>query len=140
MVHDSYHYTKLYSYWMNWLNLRDILNTACNIMSAAYKGWVGRLTMPVDTVNQVVCTVSQTDGHSNPDHTTQSVDIEWNSLGPHATLLMLPSGRVCDGPAWLDRVSNKPSVKADLLIYSICHMNCVTECLSAAIIMKILKN
>jgi len=30
--------------------------------------------------------------------------------------------RACDGPAWLDRVSKNPSVKADLLIYS----NCVT--------------
>jgi len=30
--------------------------------------------------------------------------------------------RVCDGPAWLDRVAKKPSVKANLLIYS----NCVT--------------
>jgi len=30
--------------------------------------------------------------------------------------------RVYVGPAWLDRVGKKPSVKADLLIYS----NCVT--------------
>jgi len=47
---------------MDWLILRDALNTACNIMSAAYKGmggWegvrrvegVGGLTMPVDTAN-----------------------------------------------------------------------------------------
>jgi len=27
---------------MNWLILRDILNTACNITSAAYKGVGGR--------------------------------------------------------------------------------------------------
>jgi len=67
-------------------------------MSAAYKdggwgGWrerVGGLTMPVDTADQIVCTVGQTDGHSNPDHATRRADIEWNSLGPHVTLLMLP--------------------------------------------------
>jgi len=44
--------------------------------------------------------------------------------------------RVCVGPAWLDRVSKKLSVKADLLIYS----NCVTvpgQCLSVAIIIRI---
>jgi len=55
---------------MDWLNLRDVLNAACNITSAAYKGvgeWegvgkvkgrVGKLTMPVNTANQVMCTVS----------------------------------------------------------------------------------
>jgi len=43
--------------------------------------------------------------------------------------------RVCVGPAWLDRVGKKPSVKADLLIYS----NCVTvsgQCLNVAIIIS----
>jgi len=44
--------------------LKDILKTACNITSATYKGvggWrerVGGLMMPVDTGNQVVCTVA----------------------------------------------------------------------------------
>jgi len=42
--------------------------------------------MPVDTADQVVCTVGQTDGHSSPDHTTSQADIKWNSLGPQATL------------------------------------------------------
>jgi len=37
---------------------------------------VGGLTVPVDTVNQVVCTVGQTDGHSSPDHTTRRAGIE----------------------------------------------------------------
>ena len=57
-------------------------------------GWfrVGELTMPVDTANQVVCTVGQTDGHSSPNHTTKRADVEWNSLGPQATLLMHSSG------------------------------------------------
>jgi len=80
---------------MDWLILRDVLNTACNIMSATYKGWrvrVGGLMKPVDTVNQVVYTVGQTDGHSNPDHTTRRAGYEWNSLRPQATLLMYPSG------------------------------------------------
>jgi len=69
---------------MDWLILRDVLNTACNITSAAYKG-------VVDTADQVVCTVGQTDGHSSPDHTMRRADIKWNSLGPQANLLMHPS-------------------------------------------------
>jgi len=83
---------------MDWLILRDVLNTACNIMSPTYKGvgrwggWVGGLTMQVDTGDQVVCTVGQTDGHISPDYTTRRADIKWNSLGPQATLLMNPSG------------------------------------------------
>jgi len=105
-------------------------------MDATNKG-VGGLTMPLDTGDQVVCTVGQTDDHSNSYYTTRRADIEWNSLGPHATLLMPPQcpHRVCDGPAWLDRVGKKPSLKADLLIYS----NCVTvsgQCLSVAIIIS----
>jgi len=95
--------------------------------------WVGGLTMPSDTDDLVVYTVGQTDGHSIPDHTTRRADIEWNRLGPQATLLMHP--RVWVGPTWLDRVSKKPSVKADILIYS----NCVTVSgysLSVAIIIS----
>jgi len=53
---------------------------------------VGRLTMPSDTGDQVVCTVGQTDGHSKPYHTTRRADVKWNSLGPHATLLKPPNG------------------------------------------------
>jgi len=53
---------------------------------------VGELTMSVDTANQIVCTVGQTDGHSSPDHTTRKADVEWNNLGPQATLLIRPSG------------------------------------------------
>jgi len=74
---------------MNWLVLRDVMNTACNVMSAAYKR-VGGLTMPVDTADLVVYTVGQTDGHSNSDHTMSRADIERGSLGPQANLLMLP--------------------------------------------------
>jgi len=48
--------------------------------------------MPSDTGDQVVCIVDQTDGHSNPYHTTRRADVKWNSLGPRATLLMSPSG------------------------------------------------
>jgi len=70
--------------------------------------------------------VGQTDGHSSLDHATRSADVKWNSLGPHAGYPINASQwphRVCVGPAWLnDRVSKKPSVKADLLIYS----NCIT--------------
>jgi len=58
-------------------------------------GWrrrVGGLTMHSDTGNQVVGIVGQTDGHSSPDYATRRADVEWNSLGPQATLLMHPSG------------------------------------------------
>jgi len=37
---------------------------------------VGRLTMTADTADQVVCTVSQTDVYSSPDHTMRRADIE----------------------------------------------------------------
>jgi len=53
---------------------------------------VGGLTMLSDVGDQVVYTVGQTDGHSSPDHVTRRADVEWNSLGPRATLLMHPSG------------------------------------------------
>jgi len=58
---------------LDWLVLRDILNIAHNITSAAYKrwggwrGWVDRLTLLVNTANQVVCPVHQTDGNSSPE-------------------------------------------------------------------------
>jgi len=63
------------------------------------RGWAGRrevgrvggLMMLSDTGDQVVCTVGQIDGHSSPDHTTRRADVEWNSLGPQATLLMHPN-------------------------------------------------
>jgi len=57
-----------------------------------WRGRVGGLTMLSDTGDQIVCTVGQTDGHSSPDHTMRRADVEWNSLGPQATLLMHPSG------------------------------------------------
>jgi len=41
-----------------------------------WRGRVGGLTMPVDTANQVVCTVGQTDGNSSPLHTTRRADVE----------------------------------------------------------------
>jgi len=54
-----------------------------------YKG-VGGLMMPVDTGNQAVCTVDQTDGHSSPEHTTSCTcaDVQWDRIGPQATLLV----------------------------------------------------
>jgi len=51
-------------------------------------GEVGGLMMPLDTGNQVVCTVGQTDGHSSPYHTTSSADVQWDRIGLQATLLM----------------------------------------------------
>jgi len=49
---------------------------------------MGGLMMPLDTADQVVCIVGQTDGHSSPDHTTSQADVQWNRNGPQATLLM----------------------------------------------------
>ena len=57
---------------MDWLIMRDALNTACNIASATFKG------------------EGQTGVHSSPDHITRRTDVKWNSLGPQATLLMHP--------------------------------------------------
>jgi len=48
--------------------------------------------MPVNTGDQVVCTVGQTDGHSSPDHTTNHANVQWNRIGSQATLLMLFKG------------------------------------------------
>jgi len=49
---------------------------------------VGGSTMPSDTGDQVVCTVGQTDGHSSPNHTTSRAGVQWDRIGPQATLLM----------------------------------------------------
>jgi len=49
-------------------------------------GYVDGLMMPLDTDDQVVCTVGQTDGHSSPDHTMSHADIQWNRIGPQTTL------------------------------------------------------
>jgi len=46
--------------------------------------------MLVDTTDQVVCKVGQTDGHSSPDHIMRRADVQWNSLAPQVTLLMHP--------------------------------------------------
>jgi len=51
-------------------------------------GRVSRLKMPSDTGDQVVCTVGQTDGHSSPYYTTSHAGIQWDRIGPQATLLM----------------------------------------------------
>jgi len=49
---------------------------------------VGGLTMPSDTGDQAVCTVGQADGHSSPYHTTSCAGVQWDRIGPQATLLM----------------------------------------------------
>jgi len=54
-------------------------------MNAMYEGF---FTMPVDTGDQVMCTVGQTDGHNSPDYTTSHADVQWGKIGPKATLLM----------------------------------------------------
>jgi len=60
-----------------------------------WRGWRGRvvgLKLPVDTGDQVVCRVGQTDGHSSPDHTTRRTGIQWDRIEHQATLLMPPKG------------------------------------------------
>jgi len=37
---------------------------------------VGELTLLVDTADQVVCPVGQTDGHSSPEHTMSQTDVQ----------------------------------------------------------------
>jgi len=61
-------------------------------MNAMYKGvdsweggWVNNALRHGD---QVVCTVGQTDSHSSPDNTTSHTDVQWDRIGPQATLLM----------------------------------------------------
>jgi len=44
--------------------------------------------MPLDTGDQVMYTVGQTDGHNNPDYTNSCADLQWDRIGPQATLLM----------------------------------------------------
>jgi len=44
--------------------------------------------MPVDTGDQVMCTVGQTDGHNSSDYTTSHVDVQWDRIGSQATLLI----------------------------------------------------
>jgi len=45
-------------------------------------GRVGGLMMPVDTGDQVICTVGQTDGHSSPDYTMSCADVHWTPSYP----------------------------------------------------------
>jgi len=60
-------------------------------VGGGWGGWRGRvdgLTMLSDTDEQVVCTVGQADGHSSPYHTTSHAGVQWDRIGPQATLLM----------------------------------------------------
>jgi len=57
-------------------------------------GRVGGLMMLSNIGNQVVSTVGQTDGHSSPNHTTSHADVQWDRIGPQATLLMPLKGLI----------------------------------------------
>jgi len=132
----------VFSYWLDWLVLRDILNTACNITSAVYKGvgggrvWGVALTLPVETADQAaMCLAGQTDGHSSPP-TTSQVDTQWSSLGSKATP-SIPSvvPQCLFWPLMTWQGQQKALCKADLLIYG----NIVTvsrQCLSVAIVLS----
>ena len=41
-----------------------------------------------DTGDQAVCIVGQADGHRSPHHATSRAGIQWDRIGPQATLLM----------------------------------------------------
>jgi len=103
-----------------------------------WRGRVGGLTIPVDTGDQVVCTVHGPERCSQqprPYHEENRRQVEQFGTTCHPINAPQWLHRVCDGPAWLDRVSKKPSVKANLLIY----INCVKvsrQCLSVAIIIS----
>jgi len=56
-------------------------------MDATNKG-VGGLMMPLDTGDQVVCTVGRTDGHSSPYTPRVMQAYNGTRIGPKATLLM----------------------------------------------------
>jgi len=43
-----------------------------------WRGWLGVLTLPVDTADQAVCPVGHSDSHSSPDYTMNQADIQWN--------------------------------------------------------------
>jgi len=51
-------------------------------------GRVGGLTMLSDTGDQAVCTVGQADGHNSYHHATSHAGVQWDRIGPQATLLM----------------------------------------------------
>jgi len=55
-------------------------------------GVEGGLMMPSDTGDQAICIVGQTDGHNSPDYTTSRAGVQWNKIGPQATLLMSLKG------------------------------------------------
>jgi len=70
---------------------------------------VGELPMFSDTGNQVVCTVGQTDGHSSPYNTTSRADVQWDRIGPQATLLMPLKGLTGSIMVFCDLTGSKRS-------------------------------
>jgi len=115
LPNSGYHYTNICSYWLDWLVLRDILNTA------HIRGWVGGWVNNALRHRQPSCV------HSRPDRWPQqplpyhkpcrhTMGQNWTPSYP----INAPQGphMVYYGPSWLYRVNNRPSVKADLLIYT----------------------
>jgi len=125
---NSYHFTNIYSYWLDWLVLRDILKTACNITDATNKGVgsQGRVEgEDAGWANDALRHRRPSYAHSGPDRWPQQPLLN-HKLSRHAMgqnwnpsySINAPQGphRVYYGPSLLDRVDNRPSVKADLLI------------------------
>jgi len=48
----------------------------------------GGIGNAIRLVDQVVCTMGQTDGHSSLDHATSRAGVQWDRIGPQDTLLM----------------------------------------------------
>jgi len=110
---------------LDWLVLKDVLNTACNITSAAYMavgGWRGGCWINDARRHRRPSCV-----HSGPDRWPQQprpynkvyrciMGQNWTPNYP----INAPQGprMVYYGSLWLDRVGTRPSVKVDLLIYT----------------------
>ena len=67
-----------------------------------------------DTDRNAVSSVSDRKGLNPQDRSRQSS----TAILEPVTSLLVPSLRPCIAPWWFDRIGNKPSVKADLAIYS----------------------
>ena len=82
-------------------------------------GWASRRwTLPAIRLQTVVlCSLQMTGMYTN--HKTDQ-DGHWQQFGTQPFLINAPqlAIRPCNAPSWFYRVGKKPSVKADLAIYS----------------------
>jgi len=97
-------------------------------------GWRDGLTLPVDTVNQLCAQKAWQEATVVSDHTMNWADVQWNRIGLQFIPLMPLSGLTVSILVLCPFTgSQKPSVKADLLIYS-SFVTVSGQCLSVVII------